>query len=294
MPCFHPLQAWRGPGGSIVFNRKDGWSDRPLDLACGQCAGCRIVRSREWAVRCCHEAQSQEPKGSCFLTLTYDDEHLPADQSLNVRDWQLFAKRLRKLVGPFRFFHCGEYGDENLRPHYHALLFGVSFVRDRYFFRMSNGHRLYRSPTLEKAWKLGFSSIGSMSFQSAAYVSRYCLKKVTGDNAEAHYMRPNLETGVLGLVKPEYITMSRRPGIGSDWFEKFSGDVFPSDDVVLEGKHFKTPRFYDCKLDSAALADVKAVRRRGFEKRCEDVSSDRLVVREKCLEDRLKFFKRIM
>lgn len=252
------------------------------------------MRSREWAVRCCHEAQIQEPKGSCFLTLTYDDEHLPADQSLDVRDWQLFAKRLRKLVGPFRFFHCGEYGDENLRPHYHALIFGVDFLLDRYFFKMSNGHRLYRSETLEKAWTAGYSSIGSMSYQSAAYVSRYCLKKVTGDQAEAHYMRPNLETGEMGPVKPEYITMSRRPGIGADWIEKFSGDVYPSDDLVLGGKRFKTPRFYDCKLDADALLAVKAIRLRGFVDRGKDFVPDRLVVREKVIEDRLKFLKRVI
>ena len=128
--CFHPLKAWRshyvnpanGKRG-ITFSISKAYTDLPISIPCGQCIGCRLHKSRMWAVRCAHEMQMHED--NCFITLTYNAEHLPAPETLLLRDFQLFMKTLRNKNGAgIRFFHCGEYGDKLARPHYHALLFG--------------------------------------------------------------------------------------------------------------------------------------------------------------------------
>lgn len=267
--------------------------DLPLELPCGQCIGCRIDKSQAWALRCVHEA-SQHERNS-FVTLTYEDAELPDDLGLDVRDFQLFCKRLRKYVGPFRFFHCGEYGPENLRPHYHALLFGVDFHEDRVPLRSAGSHVLYRSDLLDRAWRKGFASIGNLTFQSAAYVARYCMKKVTGERAASHYERVDARTGEVFRVRPEYVTMSRRPGIGAEWFEKYHKDVYPDDEVVHDGRKFRPPRFYDSLLERSspiALESVKARRRKTVEARREALTPDRLRAKESILESRLGRLKR--
>ena len=99
-----------------------------------------------------------------------------------------------------RFFHCGEYGELLYRPHYHACLFGFDFS-DKVLWSTRGGVRLYRSKILEKLWTFGFSTIGDVTFESAAYVARYCTKKITGDKADEHYNGRS----------PEYVTMSRPP-----------------------------------------------------------------------------------
>ncbi len=254
--------------------------DRPLELACGQCQGCRLERSRQWAIRCVHEAQMH--KQNCFITLTYDPDHVPKDGSLHLEDWQRFAKRLRRKAGPFRFFHCGEYGEVNLRPHYHACIFGLDFVADRGLWKDDGRNPLFRSPLLDSTWGLGFATVGALTFKSAAYVARYIMKKATGPLAVEKY----------GDRRPEYVTMSRRPGIGSKWFEKFRGDVYPSDEVIHEGKRFRPPRFYDGLLGADELYEYKVKRRRALSNRVKELTPDRLRVREKCSEARVKAFER--
>ena len=124
MPCYHPLLAWRDSSklnpktgkSSLVFTAPANWREcEPLKIPCGQCVGCRLERSRVWAVRCVHEASLHER--NCFITLTYNDENLPSDRSLKMKHYQDFMKRLRKRYGEgIRFFHCGEYGSLNQRP----------------------------------------------------------------------------------------------------------------------------------------------------------------------------------
>lgn len=218
-------------------------SDESLDLPCGQCIGCRLERSRQWAMRCYHEASMYEE--NCFITLTYNDEHLPENKSLDVAHFQKFMKRLRKRFGAgIRFFHCGEYGEKYFRPHYHACLFNFDFP-DKKLWKVNNNHRLYISESLSELWPFGFSTIGDVTFESAAYVARYIMKKVTGDAADSHYERVCLETGEVFNLKPEYTTMSRRPGIGKPWFDKYHKDVYPSDFVVINNKKLKPPKYYD-------------------------------------------------
>lgn len=258
MACYHPILGYRSrtvnENGKreIVFNPNDGYSDMCVQLPCGQCIGCRLERSRQWAIRCVHEASLHDQ--NCFITLTYSNDKLPDNGSLVLEDWQKFIKRLRKSYSPkkIRYFMCGEYGERFHRPHYHACLFGFDFP-DRELFR-SGSVPLYRSSRLEGLWPFGFSSIGNVSFESAAYVARYITKKVTGDKAAEHY----------DGRKPEFTTMSRRPGIGSDWIEKFETDVYPFDEVIIRGGvRCMPPRFYDQAYESNPeneLQFIKAAR----------------------------------
>lgn len=231
-------------------------------------------------------------RANCFLTLTYNNENLPGDGSLRLEDWQLFVRRVRKNLGAFRYLHCGEYGEENFRPHYHACVFGLDFSSDRFVYKVDRGNTLWRSPTLESLWPLGFATIGGLSFQSAAYVARYVMKKATGPLAEKRYSRLNPETGEVWQVKPEYVTMSRRPGLGSTWFDRYQSDVFPSDEVVHEGRRYRPPRFYSSKLPEKELEEVKVKRRRLVEQRKEDLTPERLSVRERSADARLRQYKR--
>lgn len=257
MPCYFPLECWRVEGQSkLVFNKPRRDEIERLQVPCGQCIGCRLERSRQWAVRCLHEA-SLWPK-NCFITLTYASEHLPPNGSLRLRDFQLFMKRLRKKYGDgIRFFHCGEYGSKFSRPHYHACLFNHAFD-DKYLWQFNNGVSLYRSPALEELWPYGYSTVGDVTFESAAYVARYVLKKVTGDNASDHYSFIDPD-GLVCSRAPEYVTMSRRPGIAAGWYERFSSDVYPSDKVIVRGKPQRPPRFYDERLKLASSLDYEAI-----------------------------------
>lgn len=290
MPCFRPLSAYWAPGGGVAFDSRKGYADRPLSLPCGQCIGCRVERSRQWALRCVHEAQMHD--ANSFVTLTYDQEHLPPDGGLHVEDWQKFAKRLRKACGPFRFFHCGEYGDTSRRPHYHACLFGVDFRADRIVLRRSGESTLYVSPLLSRTWGMGHCVVGELSYESAAYVARYVVKKLTGPQGESAYSRIDPRTGELLQLSPPYVTMSRRPGVGSRWISEFGSEVFPSDEVIHKGRRFRPPRFYDAKLSEKDLAFIRAKRLARVAARKADLSSERLAVREECAEARLRSLKR--
>lgn len=294
MPCYHPLKGYRSavvnPSGkrSIVFSPRDGFVDQPVELPCGQCIGCRLERSRQWAIRCVHEASLYER--NCFVTLTYDNEHLPKDGSLDVRHFQLFMKRLRKEFSDqrIRFFHCGEYGETFKRPHYHACLFNFD-PGDKVLWSVRDGVRLYTSENLSELWSQGFVTVGDVTFESAAYVARYITKKVTGALAESHYVDISPSGEVLAERKPEYITMSRRPGIGKGWYEKYGYATFPSDFVVMRGMKMKPPKFY-AGLFELSGGDVKKLKRkRRFlaERFRSDQTWERLLVREEI--QRLRF-----
>lgn len=195
-------------------------------------------------------------------------------------------KRLRKAFPQkVRYFHCGEYGEQLGRPHYHACLFNLDFP-DKKLWKKSEGGDLYVSETLNQIWGKGFCLLGSVTFDSAAYVARYIAKKITGDPAEAHY------AGRL----PEYTTMSRRPGIAQSWYKKWQTDCYPSDSVVLRGKEFKPPKYYDrqFELDSPTeFAKVKNNRKAmALEPWDHENSPSRLMTREKVQTLNLKALKR--
>jgi hypothetical protein len=228
-------------------------------------------------------------------------------------------KRLRKKFGPnIRFYHCGEYGEvcrvsgksrHNApagkfypsigRPHYHALLFGFNFP-DRELFKISpQGNHLYTSNILAELWPYGLAVIGDVSFQSAAYVARYVMKKVNGSKADEvdrfglrPYERMNLQTGEVFQCAPEYTTMSRRPGIGKDWYDKFKDDVFPHDYVVVNGVKCRPPKYYfsqlenDCPemYDEIKLDRIRKMKKNELEGLLEH-GNDYKIVKSKQLDD---------
>lgn len=290
MPCFHPLEGWRGaplagqPTG-IVFNRRASTGIK-MRVPCGQCIGCRLERSRQWAVRAMHEAKMHDH--SCFVTLTYDPENIPLGGTLDRKAFPSFVKRLRKKVADrnlkegkavdyLRYFHAGEYGKDTRRPHYHALIFGYDFP-DKTKWSERSGNAVFRSVELEETWGLGFCEIGSLTFQSAQYVAKYIVDKKNGTWAEEYYQGR----------EPEFATMSRRPGIGRTWYDKWKDDVYPSDQVVIDGRVSKPPAYYDRLLEAEDPQMFEAVRAARAEKRHrEDETDDRLEVREVCTYARL-------
>lgn len=300
MACYHPLTAYKSRvrdaqgKSSIIFNPTAARDHDKISLPCGQCVGCRLERSRQWAIRCVHEASLHS--NNCFITLTFNNLHLPDDRSLDVRHWQLFMKRLRKKYGDgIRFFHCGEYGEQFGRPHYHACLFNFDFP-DKYHWKTTKqGHKTFRSSSLEELWPYGMSEIGSVTFESAAYVARYIMKKVNGDRAQDHYAYVDEATGRIFNLKPEYVTMSRRPGLGKGWYEKFSSDVYPLDEVVIRGKKMRPPRYYD-KLyeleDKESFEEIKWIREENAKKHLDDNTPERLNVKEIVAESRVRSLTR--
>lgn len=227
-----------------------------------------------------------------FVTLTYTPEHLPDDLSLDLRHWQLFMKRLRERVGSkVRYFACGEYSDTNFRPHYHALIFNY-WPKDATFLKKTErGDHLYKSSFLDEVWGLGHTFTGRVTYQSAGYVARYVMKKQNGDFADRRYSRVDPE-GRTYLVKPEFAVMSRNPGLGAEWFDKFKSDAFPSDFIVIEGQKLPVPRFYTDKLQEDAAQKIKRIRKQKALKHRVDQTPSRLQQRETVLNARIKMLKR--
>lgn len=239
------MTGYRAPDGRVIMTHRGAFHDKPIELPCRQCIGCRKEYTRQWSIRLMHEAQMHE--ATSFITLTYDDENLPPGHSLDVRHWQLFAKRLRKRCGKFRFFHCGEYGDRNGRPHYHALLFGIDFHFDRKQTK-THPHPVFESETLNKIWGKGRTDVGIVNSKTAAYVAGYIQKKINGERAEAHYERVDPDTGEVHNARPEYATMSRNPGIGASFLEKHADQIYPRDEVIVDGRAVQPPSYYDKKM----------------------------------------------
>lgn len=273
-------------------------ADDLLQVPCGKCVGCRLERSRQWAVRCVHEASLYDDR-NCFITLTFNDQFLPRDRSLSKSIFQDFMKRLRKryvktvpkhyddasrdkflFENGIRYFHCGEYGETYGRPHYHAILFNHVFDDIVLYKRTATGCDLYTSECLQRLWScpetgrpFGFATVGSMTFDSAAYCARYIMKKVTGEAAEEHYK------GRL----PEYTTMSRAPGIAKRWFDQFFTDVYPKDYFKLKKDdkliEMRPPRYYDNQfelLDECEMLAVKEARKLAAAANVSDNTPERL------------------
>ena len=215
-------------------------------IPCGQCIGCRLQYSRDWANRCSLEMKSH--KSTLFLTITYDNSHLPTHyvkdyindegeiidevcvHSLVKKDFQDFMKSLRYYFpeNDLRYFACGEYGDISARPHYHAIIFGLDPDDLVFYKRVQTGnlyYNYYTSEKVNKAWKhKGFVIIAPATWESIAYTSRYCTKKLYGQAGKVY--------DDLDLVPP-FVLMSRRPGIANDYFEHNFKDIFSTDRIYI-------------------------------------------------------------
>jgi len=293
MPCYHPITGYRAENGSVVFSelRRHG-TTQEITVKCGQCIGCKLENSRVWALRAVHEAKLY--KRNCFVTLTYNEENLPHRNQLNYDDFQQFMKRLRKKYGEnIRFYMCGEYGTLNGRPHYHAILFNHDWEDKVHFKRSDSGESISTSKSLEALWPHGHSSTGEATFESAAYIARYCVSKITGEEAEEHYKRFDY----LGeyQLKPEFNQMSRKPGLGADWLRFYKEDVFANDIVIINGKKTNVPKFYDKllkKQNPERLQDLKDAREwNGYQQRA-DNTPERLLVKEMVTKAKIQQLER--
>lgn len=241
---------------------------------CRQCIGCRLEKSRQWATRLMHETKYHN--NACFLTLTYANEFLPENATLNKDHIRVFINDLRSRMNYYgkeklKYFAVGEYADPNEknptgRPHYHLALFGPIPGHPGLDFRTSelipdepsrSGHPQWLHPDISAVWPYGRHTVAELSFESAAYVARYCLKKISGISAPAHY----------GPRIPEFQRNSN--GLGKSHTETWISDVYPGDQVVLPGRGaFQPPPYYDRileKIDPKLFTQVKQARKEAQE-----------------------------
>mgnify|MGYP000223530789 CR=1 FL=1 len=307
MTCFTPLKGYKDVrrNGKLTFEKVGP----RMEVACGQCIGCRVDHALMWAVRIVHESYLwMDENGNSWVTLTYRDPwectpeqygrgwYIPEDYSLRPDDVSKFIRRLRKSVSyKIRYFYCGEYGEENQRPHYHVCLFNHSFDDIR-VYRDTEGIITYTSESLERLWPFGFATVQELNYHNAAYTARYSLKKVTGDRAEEHYLRCD-EYGVAFWLLPEYIRMSRgrgKPsGIGAGFYERFKDEIFPADETPVPGVGVvrRVPRYYSDILKSTdpdVLSDIRLLRQEFKRAHARDYTPERLEQRHKCAKARLK------
>ncbi len=269
LSCYHPILAYKSKTVNpengkckIIFQTPTSMAYwEPVQLPCGQCIGCRIDYSRQWANRCMLELQDHD--SAFFCTFTYDNDHVPisyyADKetgeakpslTLRKRDFQLLMKRIRKHFSDdhIRFFAAGEYGGQTLRPHYHAIIYGLHLNDLVPYKTVKEGgvlYTYYNSPSLQKCWldsdgkPIGFVVVGAVTWESCAYTARYVLKKQKGE-ASAVYQEFNLE--------PEFTLMSRKPGIARNYYDTHP-DLFQSDFINIStpkgGRKFRPPRYFE-------------------------------------------------
>lgn len=303
MTCYNPLSAWQrvdrfNSNGkrAIVFGEpplRGQW--KQVQLPCGQCIGCRLAHSKMWAIRCVHESKMH--KQNSYLTLTYNEDSVPwsnitGEQTLVKKHLQDFMKRLRfhlsKQDIEVRFFACGEYGETTYRPHYHVILFGYD-PPDKIFYKISkDGNPYYFSPFLDSVWQHGTVIVADVTYESCAYVARYVTKKLTGEAGKEKYEG----------IQPEFVNMSRRPGIAKEWFDKYYRDVYPYDEVIIDGRKLRPPRYYDSQyevLDPVSLESIKEKRVSKAERaalRDETWKRGRLERKEEYQRQKTKDFKR--
>lgn len=304
MPCYRPLAAIRGAEGVRVLGSLSSFAQGVynLRLPCGQCVGCRLDRSRQWAIRLLHEAKLW--RSNQFITFTYDDAKLPAHGSLRYEDFQDFMHRLRARVNydsklterhTLRFFCAGEYGGKTARPHYHAIIYNLALSDLRLWTKESYGDT-FTSSYIDELWQKGRCVIGEVNFESAAYCARYCVDKVTGPNSDFHYrVVSDYDTGEMVDIEPEFCHMSLKPGIGAKFFERFQADMFPHGKVVSRGKEVFPPKYYDklfARVDALAMARIKDKRKLDGEARRSDNTRARLAVKESVAVDGVHRFKR--
>lgn len=287
MPCRAPLQAARQPGKKpLIFKAgrrpktlAEGYE--ALELPCGQCRGCRLEKSRQWGIRiACEAAYLWEELSlpSTFITLTYDEANLPLDNSLVPDHLQQFFKKFRRRIEPhkIRYYASGEYGTQCpkhhlqdcpvcgsiQRPHYHAVIFGWAFP-DRYQTGDRQGFPVYESEFLSKVWDKGLHEIGSVTFESAAYVARYIMKKQTGTPVdEGHYTSYCPIRDRWFDVEPEFHRMSRNPGIGMPWLGFYWDDLYPNDEMPIPGRgvYGTAPKYFDALMEKWQYADLEKIK----------------------------------
>lgn len=304
MACYHPVSAWFSAYSTkrqLTFKKPTGSSGTPdINVPCNKCIGCQLEKANTWATRISQEAKTNAE--NCFITLTYNDDHQLNSGNLCRRDLQLFIKRLRKYISPkkIRYYACGEYGERTARPHFHICLFGHSFTDQKLYKKTLRGDDLYTSETLDKLWTspetkqiLGFSTIGILNYATAAYTARYVTKKQL--TPSHHFSNLDIETGELTERVPEFATMSLKPGIGYDYFQKHGAEATYHDFLIVNGSKKRLPKYYDLLIkrkDEALFETLKTARIIRAREKLSDNTRARLKVKEICLRARIKSLKR--
>jgi hypothetical protein len=281
MACNKPIKGWYSRNGGFTLKSSEAYLDMPMQVPCGQCMGCRIAKTADWATRIIQESQLWEE--NAFITLTYDDENLPKDLGLHVEHVQLFMKRLRKYLEPqkIRYYLCGEYGDNTWRPHYHAIIFNY-WPEDIKHYKTTSYGKLYNSEKLEKLWQMGFVVIGEVTYETASYTASYVTKKLSGmdvANTDARFKYRNRT--------PEFALMSRRPGIGIEWYKEHKDITFHHNSVVVNGFERVPPQYYKRKFKEENPKRAQEIKLASIRKRNEQ---DRLDTIERFLVNKNKFF----
>lgn len=245
MACYSPMTGYRLDSGGVSIGYEKAGSIENLRIPCGRCFGCRMSYAAVWATRLQHETMCWSR--SAFVTLTYDDDHV-GWRGLQLDDLQKFLKRLRKAKNgaeesndrrtPIRYFAAGEYGEQTQRPHFHAALFNVELDA-------RGGH----SDLLQRIWPFGFHTISEFTAGRARYIAGYATKKVYGRAASRDaYQVVNYETGEVAQARREFAVMSRRPGIGAYFLEKYRADLNRGYVQARGGQRERMPRYYHNKL----------------------------------------------
>lgn len=243
MRCIRPIRAGYTAAGSVTYSSKLISKELvTFEFECRKCLPCRLNAAREKSVRAYHEAQMHEE--SIFLTLTYDNEHLKSPW-LQYIDFQLFMKSLREKVTrgitdketkerlAIRYYVTGEYGEENKRPHWHAIIFNYRPKDAEEKYKTDRGEQVWKSKEIRDLWKKGDIEFGSVTIDSASYVTRYAAKKLVHGRDQEHRFHP--------IHKP-----STGRAIGRTWIEKHYQHVFSNGFIVLpNGSTTKIPRYYE-------------------------------------------------
>lgn len=252
---------WARFGNSRIQSFNKCYAENPdidyfvkmIQVPCGSCSECLANNSRSWAFRILQEASLHD--NNFFVTLTYDDDHVPATMMLEKDAISKFNKKLRTyldrkgLDSSFRFYGVGEYGSNTARPHYHVIYFGLDIPDLKYEYSTENGDLIFSSKFLEETWSNGFVTIGSVDVGSACYVARYCDKKKRLSKSEKEKL---IEKNIV----PEFSIMSRMPGIGSQFLDNalasFERGIY---NFYVKGVSYSLPLYYTKKIKEL-LADT--------------------------------------
>lgn len=285
MSCTRPIKAFKDASG-VHFNVGQIYN---IELPCGMCIGCRMRRAQDWKIRCMHEA-SLWGSNNCFVTLTYATNKLPPNASLCKADFQKFMKRLRyhrgaNQITPIRYYMCGEYGPLNGRPHYHANLFNVNFLNRTHAGTSKSGEPYYTDPELTEIWGHGRATVQDLTPETAGYTTGYIMKKLLGQRAEEY-----------GDRTPEYGDMSRKPGIGEQWFQKYYSDITRHDIAIMNGREHQVPKYYDKLAIRAGHVDKEQLKSQRADKAAlmdpQERTPERRKVREQVQIARLRNHER--
>lgn len=246
------------------------YNPKVMLIPCGQCIGCRIRQREDWTTRIELEARDYPKEEVWFITLTYDDDHVPgmivktgeimrkvqytwkpgekrpdSVQILLYEDIQKFLKRLRKANrGKLRYFVAGEYGEQTARPHYHMILYGWKPTDLENLYKIHhNGY--YTSKWLTNLWGMGQIQIAQAVPETYRYVAGYVTKKmyeIDGKKANAYYE--------LGQTKP-FACMSLKPGLGDHYYQEHKAEIWRQGYIqCTNGKKAQIPRYYEKQMEA--------------------------------------------